>query len=131
MRNVLILSTFFFTLYLNAQSQDKILTVEPAKDNLVSILNLISTPERYHGKKVTIRGYRCVGDSIETIFFQQDDCENYIYKNGLWIEYSEGQSLNELNEKSAVITVEGTFDMQNMNQWSGAIKNARVISEIK
>lgn len=92
----------------------------------ISIINLIATPEKYHGKVVRVIGVGNLEFEGDAIYLSRDDYK-YVSNNGLWIElgekatsYDEAKKLN-----GKYVIVEGTFDKNDtghMGMWSGSIK---------
>ena len=98
----------------------------------ISIINLISTPEQYHGKKVIITGYLNMEFEGNGIYLSKEDYINSIYKNGLWCDI-DLEKYSKFNKKYVVM--EGIFNAKmtgHMGLWSGSIENiSRVWEPIK
>ncbi|MDP2942779.1 MAG: hypothetical protein Q8O36_04660 [Candidatus Omnitrophota bacterium] len=98
----------------------------------VSIINLISNPEQYHGKKGIITGYLNMEFEGNGIYLSKDDYINSIYKNGLWCDI-DVEKYSNFNKKYVVM--EGIFNAKmtgHMGLWSGSIENlSRVWGPIK
>ena len=97
--------------------------------NNVSIINLISTPDKYEGKFVRIFGFVKLEFEGTGIYLTEADLKNYLGKNGLWLEGVNSDQWGQYN--GSLCLVEGIFDSKNtghMGAWSGAIKN---VSRIK
>ena len=100
----------------------------PANQNAldVSIINLIATPEKYHGKIVRVIGVGNLEFEGNAIYLSRDDYK-YVSNNGLWIElggsatpYDEAKKFN-----GKYVIIEGTFDKNDkghFDMWSGSIK---------
>ena len=53
----------------------------------VSMINLIATPEKYHGKIVRIIGVAFIEQRRSSAIFLTADCyKNYVAKNSLWVD---------------------------------------------
>ena len=50
-----------------------------------SIINLIATPEKYHGKKVLFIGFAVMRFEETGIYLSKDDAERRILKNSIWL----------------------------------------------
>ena len=88
----------------------------------LSIINLITTPERYNGKLVRIIGY--VELQFEGTSIYLSKYANASAKNGLWLDSVDPKIWPKYNKKYCLI--EGTFNSNNqghMGMWSGAIEN--------
>ena len=100
---------------------------EKANNELIkiSIINLITNPEKYHNKDITIIGVGNLQFEGNKICLSKSDVEYGISSNCLWIELNEKISYEEaktLNGK--YIIIEGTFDMKNnghFGMYPGAI----------
>jgi hypothetical protein len=94
----------------------------------VSIINLIATPEKYHGKKIQIIGYLHLEFEGDAIFLNKDDCLHTITTNGLWVNFSEKLSketnLQDYNDNYVIIL--GTFNQDSkghMGLWNATMDN--------
>src|SRR5678815_3770993 len=53
---------------------------------IVSLVQLIATPERYDGKLVTAVGYLSYGSADgDTLYLGKEACENGVLENSLWL----------------------------------------------
>lgn len=113
-----------------------------ARNELVSLINLIATPERYHGKEVVISAYVTIemGNmslcQVERPLTKKDclwltiysgpfktakDMERYNAEEKKWLPYH-GRS----------VSLRGTFDKNETGHhglWSGGIKKVTAISD--
>ncbi|WP_433830457.1 hypothetical protein [Flavobacterium anhuiense] len=123
---------------LNACSQNKTTAKEPKENENkqgvpfhefnVSIIKLISTPEKYDGKQVQVIGYLNLEFEGTAIYLHKEDYSKGIYQNSFWVNFSketaEKKNLNDYNKKYVIIV--GTFDMNargHMGMFGGTIKN--------
>jgi len=136
MRNFLILAILILNQISCAQKSEKSESantdndtkVEYASNYTLSLINLISTPEKYNGKKVQIIGYLNVEFEGNGIYLHKDDYEHGIYSNGFWISIDQSIRKKISNEKlnKSYVLIEGTFNMEqrgHMGLWSGEIDN--------
>ncbi|WP_394775778.1 hypothetical protein [Flavobacterium sp.] len=130
---ILILLTFS----LNACSQNKTTTkgsesekeeAIPFHEFNISIIRLISTPEKYDGKQIQLIGYLNLEFEGNAIYLHKEDYSKGISNNGFWVNFSkeitEKKNLNDYNQKYVIIV--GTFDMNSrghMGMFGGTIKN--------
>lgn len=130
---VLILLTFS----LNACSQNKTTTKRsesekeeaiPFHEFNISLIRLISTPEKYDGKQIQVIGYLNLEFEGNAIYLHKEDYSKGIFNNGFWVNFSkeitEKKNLNDYNQKYVIIV--GTFDMNSrghMGMFGGTIKN--------
>lgn len=91
----------------------------------VSIIRLISTPEKYDRKKVLIKGFLNLEYENDVVYLHREDYENNIGENSIGIiikgEERSSPQYQKLNHK--YVFVEGIFDkdQQGMLGFRGAI----------
>ena len=109
----------------------------------VSLINLISTPERYHGKFVFVSGYAEIEYENNVLCFSEKPLSS---KDCLWIDIGEDvfdhgsndESIKKLNDiedywgkfNKKKISLRGYFDMENDGHFgssSGGIKKIREV----
>ena len=111
----------------------------------VSMINLIATPEKYHGKKVMVEGFLHVQFEDNVIYMHKDDGDYLMGKNGLWVSYAKEPSLEPLCEKQFAalarkltyfngryVLIRGTFNMErkgHMGATSGTIEEVTRVLE--
>jgi hypothetical protein len=54
-----------------------------------SLINLIATPEWYHGKKVRVIGYAVTEFEQYVLYFSETDADRLIARNGVWLSSDE------------------------------------------
>ncbi len=122
---------------LNAFSQNKTTTkkieseeekVIPFNEFNISLLRLITTPEKYDGKQIQVIGYLNLEFEGNAIYLHKEDYSKGISNNGFWVNFSkeiaEKKNLNDYSKKYVIIV--GTFDMNSrghMGMFGGTIKN--------
>jgi hypothetical protein len=93
----------------------------------VSIIQLISNPEQFDGKRVRLIGFVRLELEGDAIYLHREDYNNRLTKNGLWINITkdfDGKGNHKYDQK--YVLVEGTFSANNqghMGLFSGAIEN--------
>jgi hypothetical protein len=70
----------------------------------VSMVQLIATPERFHGTRVRFTGFVHLAFEGNGIYLHEEDFGHGIANEALWIDGSAGSRLND-----AYVLVEGTF----------------------
>ena len=108
----------------------------------VSIIRLIATPEKYHGKFVGIEGYIHNQFENSAIYLSKDDADHLIGKNALWVWYAEKVQKEALDSKQEpdnlryfdrkYVLIEGVFnkdDHGHLGAYSGSIKKVTRIME--
>jgi hypothetical protein len=87
----------------------------------VSILKLLATPEKYHGKRVVLNGYAVLEFESHGIFACRDMAISGL--NGIWIDKDFGSLPNDPRPRKFVhVIVEGVFDAEgHQGSWGGEI----------
>jgi len=90
----------------------------------VSLLQLIATPEKFHGKRVVVSGYAILEFEVQGIFPSRDLAEVGC-KNGVWLDYDFGSLPNNPERTDFVpMLIEGVFDAEgggHMGLWAGEL----------
>jgi len=92
----------------------------------VSLIALIANPKEFDGSLVRITGYVKLEFEGNSIYLSESDADNWITKNGLWLDGVDVTTYPKYNKKYCLI--EGTFNSNNkghMGLWSGAIENIK------
>ena len=98
----------------------------------VSIINLISTPQNYEGKKVRIVGIVKIEFEGNAIYLTPSDLKNLNYKNGLWLTLKNDQVAGFKKFSGKIVLVEGVFSAKkkgHLRLWSGSISEISRIEE--
>jgi hypothetical protein len=103
----------------------------PNLDSAVSIVELLSSPDKYHGKRVLISGYLIVRFEGSAIYLSKDSADYGISRNAIWVELytvngdSAIETLNPSNFDAAYVTIEANFNrnfMGHMGLFQGALE---------
>lgn len=94
--------------------------------NTISIIDLISNPEKYHGKRVQLIGFLNVEFEGTAIYFHQEDFNKSITKNGIWVSFDNKmyEKINNEDLNQTYVILAGTFNMKEKGHfglWSGYI----------
>ncbi|RTY85534.1 hypothetical protein [Flavobacterium sp. GT3R68] len=125
MKKYLLLLLLFisFTSFSQTQDVDFPVNVKPdEKVQTVSIIQLISNPEKYDGKIISVAGFLNLGFEETALYLSQNDEEHKLKKNSIWIDKDSDRS--SIYHKEYVI-ITGTFDMKNnghFGSFSGTLK---------
>ncbi|RYE72892.1 MAG: hypothetical protein EOO81_02155 [Oxalobacteraceae bacterium] len=90
------------------------------------MVQLITTPERFEGKRVRVAGYLYQEFEGSGLYAHQEDFEHSLYKNGLWINVSRCGYPGKPSINDAYVLVEAEFTGQeqgHMGLWSGSLSN--------
>jgi hypothetical protein len=105
----------------------------------VSLINLIATPERYHGKWVGVVGIANFEFEGDALYLSPSDY-NFVTKNAVWLSINEAvlkvdESTLARDFNGLYVLVEGIYDMNNHGHgglFSGAITNiTRILTWMK
>jgi hypothetical protein len=101
-------------------------SADPKDFTAVSLIQLVASPEKYHGKKIQVTAFLRVEFEGNALYLHREDYEKGLTKNGIWLEFpleSPGNvDLMKLNNGYVIAT--GTFDAKNNGHfglWSGAL----------
>lgn len=61
----------------------------PEGAETVSIVQLLAVPEKYEGKLVSVRGFVRLESEGSAIYLHEEDYEQSLYSNGLWLNAGE------------------------------------------
>lgn len=92
----------------------------------VSMIQLISNPDKYDGQYVRVMGFLRLEFEGNGLYLHREDYEKSLYKNGVWVYVAETEANRKLNMK--YVLIEGTFDSKDkghMGLWGGAIKDIK------
>ena len=96
----------------------------------VSLINLIASPDDFHGKKVRVIGVSVIEFEGDSLYLSREDVLNGVTKNAVWLSLNYNilgkteENLEENNGQYALI--EGIFNKNNLGHMelcSGAIEN--------
>lgn len=89
----------------------------------VSIMQLITNPEKYNGRKVQITGIGCVDFEDNAVYFSQDDYKYLTSENALWLVLSEEEEKKYKQFNGQHVLINGTFNM-NVKGFMGVFPGA-------
>jgi hypothetical protein len=94
----------------------------------VSIVSLISNPEKYDGKRIAVTGFLHIEFEDTAIYLNQDDYQHNISKNGLWVSLPEDRdSISHFPggcQSDRYVKLVGVFSSKftgHMGAWNGSI----------
>jgi hypothetical protein len=94
----------------------------PSQPSDLSMIAVISNPERFDGQRVRLHGYVHFEFEGDGVYLSREDMQHHLYKNGLWISLAEQISPDGCQDTYALI--EGNFrsaEKGHMGLWSGAV----------
>ena len=119
-----IAQSFTIAVMLKIDKNQKAIYQEKSGDDIycVSLINLIASPEKFDGKRVSVSGIMCMQYEETVLYLSYDDYDNMVTKNSIWIDID---SENAELDKVPVI-IEGTYHKVNdgfINMCSGSISD--------
>ncbi len=90
----------------------------------ISIIELISNPEKHHGKFIRILGYVELEFEGTAIYLSKEGANKNLNKNGLWLTLSYFPDYKDLDGKLCLI--EGIFNSKHKGHfglWSGSVED--------
>ena len=104
---------------------------ERPKTESVSIINLIATPEKYYGKRVSVGGYMITEFEGTAIYLSREDFDYRIYKNSIFLLIGKGNEYQHFHKE--YVTLDGTFiqGTGHMGLFGGMLKDVEYIRERK
>ena len=87
-------------------------------DNLVGLIKLIATPEKYDGKNVEAIGFLKLEYEGDKLYLHEEDYKHGITENAIWLGVTKKQRQDLENSNMHYALVAGTFKAGN-NQMSG------------
>lgn len=93
----------------------------------VSLVNLIASPARYHGKTVRVVGVLVLAPERNALYLHREDMENHISLNAIWLSLNpDGSDRSYRGLSGRYVFVEGRFDQTFKGHWgrySGSIRD--------
>jgi hypothetical protein len=102
---------------------------------MVSMINLIATPEKYDKKMVILEGFLVLEFEGDAIYLSEEDAKHAISKNGIWLSLdskNENKILEYYKHNKSYVLVEGIFDAEMLGHgalFSGTLKDISRIGE--
>lgn len=96
---------------------------------LVSVVNLIATPQKFHEKPIAVVGFCVLKFESKGLFLAECDYRNSVTKNALWLTIQLTPEVAQLDQRYGL--VEGTFDMESrghLQMYAGSLRDiSRII----
>ena len=122
--------------------------VSPLGQPLVStsLISVIASPERFHGKTISVTGYLHRRFEDSGLYFSKADADYLMAENALWVFFADKVNQAALSKAglpvvaphldyfdSRYVVLAGTFDKDeygHFGQYAGALKSVFIITEI-
>jgi hypothetical protein len=93
-----------------------------------SIFQLIATPEKYDGKRVSAVGYLELRNGVGVLYLHREDYDFRLYQNGLKVEFEQKLAQDdEARFSLQYVYLRGIFDTKDIGKTGGSIKHAEVV----
>jgi len=95
---------------------------------LISLIQLIANPDKFHEKRVLVKGYVLLDFENRVLYLHEVDALNTITRNGVWLDLDSGSPVlarrDQFHRRYAL--VEGTFNARghgHFDLFAGEIRN--------
>lgn len=98
----------------------------------VSIIQLISSPDRFDGRIVNLVGVLRLEFEESAVYLGPDDARHKNRKNGIWVEMTEEQESMGRRLNGRYVVIEGRFDKGlrgHLGLWSGSLIPVTKVAE--
>jgi hypothetical protein len=136
MKQILIIILMFFTL-INGMAQNAAQKMKEAlssDDYNVSLVTLIASPEKYHDKGVVVIGYLNLEFEGTAVYLHEQDFENGILKNAIWVSFSNRADMREIQKLNhSYVRIQGIFDKNqkgHMSLFGGSINEITMVESV-
>jgi hypothetical protein len=90
---------------------------QPQPPAAVSIVQLISQPEKYDGKTVVVFGFLGLEREHPAIYFHREDLVNALITNALWVDVSEDMGQHKADINLKYVRIVGVFRAEEKGQY--------------
>lgn len=81
----------------------------PTRPPVVSIVQLIATPEKFDGKLVSVIGFLRLEHEGYLLYLGKEDYDNVVLANALWVDATEEMGKNREKLELKYVKIVGTF----------------------
>lgn len=114
-----------------AETEQQLVIRCPTVDSVVSLVELLANPRKYHGRTVSIGGYFIDEFEDTAIYLDRDSAEFGIAANAVWVDTSTGAKKEEYgNYSDKYVVIEARFTMLELGHgglFQGELKDIRNI----
>ena len=99
-----------------------------ASSSYLSMVQLITTPQKYDQQRVRVVGFLHVGFESSALYLSESDGKHSVTKNALWIDSAEVDVYRGMHKK--YVLLEGVFDAAHhghLQLYSGRLHVERII----
>lgn len=80
---------------------------------VVSMIQLIATPERFDGKLVSVVGFLRLSQEANLLYFDKSSYDNVMLENTLWLDPTEEMERDREHLEMKYVRIEGIFRLGN------------------
>jgi hypothetical protein len=81
----------------------------PASPSVVSVIQLIATPEKFDGKLISVIGFLRLEHEGYLLYLGKEDYDNVVLANALWVDATEEMGQNRVKLELKYVKIVGTF----------------------
>jgi len=81
----------------------------PASPAVVSVIQLIATPEKFDGKLISVIGFLRLEHEGYLLYLSKNDYDNVVLANALWVDATEDMGKNREKLELRYVKLVGTF----------------------
>jgi YD repeat-containing protein len=83
---------------------------------VVSVIQLIASPEKFDGKLISVAGYLRLENEAYLLYLHKEDYDNVILENALWVDPTGEMLTNREKLEFNFVTIVGTFHTGNYHK---------------
>lgn len=85
----------------------------PEQPTYVSMLQLITVPEQFDGKRISVVGFLRIGREVSRIYLHQEDDKHQILTNSVTVDVTEQMGRDKARINSKYVKMLGIFHVRN------------------
>ena len=106
-------------------------TDRDTEPQIVSIVQLLSTPSDYDGKPIVVFGFLTIGQENNNLYLGKTDYDNELLANSLWVEPSRDMLKNSSGLDKKYVRIVGTFHRGHVGRERISVGGVSEIKECK
>ena len=107
-------------------------SVQNTETTYVSMIQLLANPEKYHNKKIFVKGFVHLQFESNGVYLHEEDFRKRLSKNAVWLVVNNDDAKENPVTIDQYWTIEGTFDATQKGHggiYSGTIKNIKNLGQ--
>jgi hypothetical protein len=98
---------------------------------IVSMVQLLSSPERYDGKTVVVFGFLTIGQEDNNLYLGKGDYDNVLLANSIWVDVSREMLARSAELNLKYVRIVGVFRLGNAGHHGIAVGGLGSISDCR